>query len=200
MKPALVLHADGLRSRADAIKQLRGMEILIPEDENLSDLLQTSADITERYFRALEALKYVSACWTCMHNGLSCHLDHPRLPSTVCCGKYEFNQHLNMTKLCELADLEEQGKIDYPSEKVKQDSLKYKKLGEYIDTIISHNESIALWINVKDEDNYYKRMVWSGMAHELPDYLLDVKVDRIFGTIPESIMKADRLNILIYTG
>lgn len=200
MKPTLETIAKELYYRAQAVEELRGSELHIPEDENLSSMMRTAALIAEQHDKAIQALKYVSACWTCVHNGLSCHQDHPRLPSTVCCGKYEFNQHLNMTKLCELADLEVQGKIDYPSEKVKQDSLKHKKLGEYIDTIISHNESIALWINVKDEGPSYKRMVWSGMAHELPDYLLDVKVARIFGTIPESILEADRLNILIYTG
>ena len=67
-----------------------------------------------------------------------------------------------------------------------------------IGTLVDSNEITALWEQVTDDDGVHvKHMIWKGMGHELPYRYLNRTVDRIFGTIPEDIMDADTINILI---
>ena len=68
------------------------------------------------------------------------------------------------------------------------------KVIDIIDNIISHNEIIALWVEEKDTIHYH-RLVWKGMAHQLPDNMKNLKFCKIFGCIPEDIMEADTINI-----
>lgn len=68
-------------------------------------------------------------------------------------------------------------------------------LREIVDTIFSHNELIALWHNSKRND--CKKLIWEGEAWAIPDEYLDFKFDRIFGSIPENIFDADKINILV---
>lgn len=64
---------------------------------------------------------------------------------------------------------------------------------DLIDTLISHNETVALW---RDNESATKERIWKGMAHELPHNLLNQELIRIFGVIPESIAESDTINIL----
>lgn len=67
-----------------------------------------------------------------------------------------------------------------------------------VGTLVDSNEIIALWEQDTDDDGVYvKHMIWKGMGHELPDRYLSRTVDRIFGTIPENVIDADTINILI---
>lgn len=68
------------------------------------------------------------------------------------------------------------------------------KLKEAVDLIFSHNEIIALW-EIDKSDKSYSNRVWKGMAWDIPNKYLDCNNWRIFGTIPESIVDADILNI-----
>lgn len=67
------------------------------------------------------------------------------------------------------------------------------KVIDLFDSLISHNEVIALWVDI---GRACKECTWRGMAHELPDEYKNKSVVRIFGTIPPSITEADTINIL----
>lgn len=71
------------------------------------------------------------------------------------------------------------------------------KLVDAIDNIFSHNEIVAIW---KKIDEYDGTNVWEGMAWNLPEQYKGVEKWRIFGLIPESILKADVINIKILDG
>ena len=70
-----------------------------------------------------------------------------------------------------------------------------------IDKIISHNEIIAIWETRSDAENgVYHYQLWRGMAWDLSNKRPDLyksKFVKIFGTIPESIIEADTINIEI---
>lgn len=67
-----------------------------------------------------------------------------------------------------------------------------------IGTLVDSNEIVALWEQVTDDNSVYvKQMIWKGMGHQLPYRHLSRPVKRIFGTIPENIIDADTINILI---
>lgn len=67
-----------------------------------------------------------------------------------------------------------------------------------IRTLVDSNEIVALWEQVTDDNSVYvKQMIWKGMGHQLPYRYLSRAVKRIFGTIPENIIDADTINILI---
>ena len=68
-----------------------------------------------------------------------------------------------------------------------------------IGTLVDSNEIVALWEQTTYDDNGVPviQRIWKGMGHELPYRYLNRTVDRIFGTIPEDIMDADTINILI---
>ena len=63
-----------------------------------------------------------------------------------------------------------------------------------IEKIISHNEIVSIW---EPLDKSASTEIWHGMAHEIPDSILNLIFDRIFGVIPEYITQADTINILI---
>lgn len=63
-----------------------------------------------------------------------------------------------------------------------------------IDNIFSHNERIAIWRPITKVEDI---LIWQGMAHELPRDLLAIKEWKIFGTVCESIIDSDVINIRI---
>ena len=63
---------------------------------------------------------------------------------------------------------------------------------EAIDTIFSHNSVVGIW---KDCNDHESELVWSGMAHQIPEEYLNEVDWRIFGTVAESIADSDRINI-----
>lgn len=68
------------------------------------------------------------------------------------------------------------------------------KLHETVDKFFSHNEVVALWKKEKDEISYHK-LLWRGMAWDIPKEYKTCRFVKIFGTIPESIAEADTINI-----
>lgn len=70
------------------------------------------------------------------------------------------------------------------------------KVEDIIDKIISHNEDIALWHKTEERNS---KLLWRGMAHEIPDEHKTSLFKRIFGTVPETIAEADTVNILVET-
>lgn len=68
---------------------------------------------------------------------------------------------------------------------------------DIIDTIISHNEIVALWVEEQTEDVRYDKQIWRGMAWDVPKVYKECKFIKIFGTVPESIVEADTINIRI---
>lgn len=68
------------------------------------------------------------------------------------------------------------------------------KVGNIIDTIISHNAVVAIWV---DEDNHTSKRLWQGMGWAIPQEYKKLTFKRIFGAVPESIYEADTINILV---
>ena len=69
------------------------------------------------------------------------------------------------------------------------------KIKDWIDNIFSHNEIIALWETLYDDDLSYHSLIWRGEAWRLPEEYKSYEAINIFGTIPETIIKADTINI-----
>lgn len=92
-----------------------------------------------------------------------------------------------LDRLCEIAEAEQEGRL----------IVTPCKVGDMVDTVFSHNESIALWEEHKDEEGRPAYLIWAGMAHELQERYREAECIRIFGLIPESVWYADRLNILV---
>lgn len=69
-----------------------------------------------------------------------------------------------------------------------------EKVCDLVDKIFSHNEIVALWKEEKDEISYHK-LLWRGMAWDIPSEYKNCKFVKIFGTIPESIVEADTINV-----
>lgn len=65
---------------------------------------------------------------------------------------------------------------------------------DVVDKLFSHNEFISLWIEEKNDITFHTK-IWSGMAWDIPDEFKSYKFVRIFGTVPESIVQADTINI-----
>jgi hypothetical protein len=82
-----------------------------------------------------------------------------------------------------------------------KERLSYITVKDLIDTLISHNDIIALWGENdpwgEDEDKNHSYLLWKGMGWNIPNNLSNLEVIRIVGTIPESITEADTINILI---
>lgn len=72
-----------------------------------------------------------------------------------------------------------------------------RKAGDLIDVIFSHNSIIALHEERSEEEGRPMYEAWRGMAHELPEQYKQRKFLRIFGSIPDSITRADTINILV---
>ena len=71
------------------------------------------------------------------------------------------------------------------------------KVKDLIDTIISHNEIVAIWERRKSKEGRYSVLLWRGMAWDIPEEYLDRTFLKIFGTVPESIAEADTVNISV---
>lgn len=71
------------------------------------------------------------------------------------------------------------------------------EVGNLIDKIFSHNEVVALWCEEKTDDVRYDKQIWRGMAWDVPKVYKECKFIKIFGTVPESIVEADTINIRI---
>lgn len=71
-----------------------------------------------------------------------------------------------------------------------------ERVCDLVDKIFSHNEVVALWKEEKGEISYHK-LLWRGMAWDIPEEYKTCKFVKIFGTIPESITEADTVNIEI---
>ena len=104
-------------------------------------------------------------------------------------------------------DAEEQGlllRLPAPLDGVESFSIDGKDtwfrlpitVNEAVDKLFSHNETISLWKEIKEETSYHE-LVWNGMAWDIPDELKNCRFVKIFGTIPESIIQADNINIEI---
>ena len=71
------------------------------------------------------------------------------------------------------------------------------EVGDLIDKVFSHNEIVALWYEEPTEDVRYDKQIWRGMAWDIPKVYKECKFIKIFGTVPESIVEADTINIRI---
>lgn len=67
------------------------------------------------------------------------------------------------------------------------------KIIQLVDTVISHNEIIAIWCV---ETKQTSKLLWRGQAWKMPDEYKGLRFVRIFGAIPEKITEADTINIL----
>lgn len=65
-----------------------------------------------------------------------------------------------------------------------------------IDLIFSHNEIVSIWYNPEDDDLKSHR-IYHGEAWAIPDEYLELKIQRIFGAISDSIYTSDAINILV---
>ncbi len=66
-------------------------------------------------------------------------------------------------------------------------------VGDMIDKWFSHNETVAIWHDKKGENCHY--LLWKGMGWDIPNEFKELSFIKFFGTIPESIMDADTINI-----
>lgn len=71
------------------------------------------------------------------------------------------------------------------------------KVKDLIDTIIGHNEIVAIWERRKNKEGRYHALLWKGMAWDIPEEYLERTFFKIFGTVPESITEADTVNIAV---
>lgn len=69
-------------------------------------------------------------------------------------------------------------------------------INELIDTIISPNSRVAIWI---DEGNHYSKQLWKGVFWSMPKKYRDLTLKRIFGTVAENIDDSDIINIEVIT-
>lgn len=89
-----------------------------------------------------------------------------------------------LNKLGEYEDLEEQGRLIKLPISVEN----------VVDKLFSHNEIVALWYKVEKDVTYHK-LVWRGMAWDIPKKFKSCGFVKFFGTIPQNISKADVINI-----
>lgn len=66
-------------------------------------------------------------------------------------------------------------------------------VGDMVDKWFSHNETVAIWHDKKGENCHY--LLWKGMGWDIPNEFKELSFIKFFGTIPESIMDADTINI-----
>ena len=111
-----------------------------------------------------------------------------RSPDEICFSENDVVRLIkNFTELSNELGLNEQPKTDWiPCE-----------VGDLIDKVFSHNEIVALWYEEPTEDVRYDKQIWRGMAWDIPKVYKECKFIKIFGTVPESIVEADTINIRI---
>lgn len=66
-------------------------------------------------------------------------------------------------------------------------------VGDMIDKWFSHNETVAIWHDKKGENCHY--LLWKGMGWDIPNEFKELSFIKFFGTVPESIMDADTINV-----
>lgn len=73
------------------------------------------------------------------------------------------------------------------------------RIRDLIDVIISHNEIIAIWETIYDEEKeiWCRNLLWQGMGWDMPGEYSNRFVESVFGTIPENIDKSDTINICV---
>ena len=99
------------------------------------------------------------------------------------CNDCDFNTSV-CEKLANYEDLEEQGRLIKLPISVEN----------VIDKLFSHNEIVALWCKVEKDVTYHK-LVWRGMAWDIPKKFKSCGFVKFFGTIPQNISQADTINI-----
>ena len=128
-------------------------------------------------------------------------IDEKKLIDFIDAGKFRNPDELHFSEndvvrlIKNFAELSNELKL---SEQPKADWIPYE-VKDIIDTIISHNEIVALWIEEETEDVRYDKQIWRGMAWDIPNSYKGCKFIKIFGTVPESIVEADTINIRIET-
>lgn len=108
-------------------------------------------------------------------------------------GKPVFTGEVNIPMMCR----EVAKRLKELSEQPQADKWIPCEVKDIIDTIISHNEIVALWVEEQTEDVRYDKQIWRGMAWDIPNVYKECKFIKIFGTVPESIVEADAINIRI---
>ena len=68
------------------------------------------------------------------------------------------------------------------------------KLKNAVGKLYCHNEIVALWF---ETDQGFKTLMWRGEVWRIPEKFEKLRIARFFGTIPQSILEADTINILI---
>lgn len=123
--------------------------------------------------RNIHGVPYYPECFDkCAGKGpsIKCH----------CC----YFEHEIIIKLAEYEDLEEQGRLFKLPISVEN----------VIDKLFSHNEIVALWCKVEKDVTYHK-LVWRGMAWDIPKKFKSCGFVKFFGTIHQNISQADTINI-----
>lgn len=123
--------------------------------------------------RNIHGIPYYPECFDkCAGKGpsIKCH----------CC----YFEHEIIIKLAEYEGLEEQGRLIKLPISVEN----------VIDKLFSHNEIVALWCKVEKDVTYHK-LVWRGMAWDIPKKFKSCGFVKFFGTIPQNISQADTINI-----
>ncbi len=70
------------------------------------------------------------------------------------------------------------------------------EIGTLLEQLIDRNERIAIWYKT-DEKSGYNYTLWKGMAWDFPEEMKHLRVDKIFGSVPQSIVDADIINIRV---
>lgn len=68
---------------------------------------------------------------------------------------------------------------------------------DLVDVVFSHNSRVAIWAE-DEEDPHYSKMVWSGMAWNMPVEYRKMKFKKIFGMVAEYIEDSDIINIEVF--
>lgn len=71
-------------------------------------------------------------------------------------------------------------------------------VGELVGWIVDHNSIVALWEEDKNDPHYSNR-IYKGMGHAIPNNLKSYKVDRIFSSVPETILEGDVVNLEVFS-
>lgn len=68
---------------------------------------------------------------------------------------------------------------------------------DLIDVAFSHNSRVAIWVE-DEEDPHYSKLVWVGMAWNMPVEYRKMKFKKIFGMVAEHISDSDIINIKVF--
>ena len=71
------------------------------------------------------------------------------------------------------------------------------KICDAIDKLFSHNSRIQLWNNTIEDDRPIYKLLWKGMAWNIPDVLRDLKILKFEDIMPDKITDADCINLIV---